>query len=434
MICGSLWSLFIALGIIFSNGFLDKICIVWGLFSQYFFVLFCLSFSKMDKTNPFFSILITLIPIIISPIILFSDLIIGKTIFHPGGFVESPDGPFVFIFYIFHFIYSFMAFYYLVKGYKLASGIRRIQFQYLFIGFGLVIFWFLFLSILLPSFGIYYFISLSSYSLIILAIIFLYIISRFRFMGIRFVIRKGMIYTISAVIVFAIYTALVFIIRGFFTELTKTNTYILNALAIIIIALGFEPLRREVRKVIDYWFFPERKKLEKALQEIKSELPRTVDLGKFAQTANEEIGKIIPVQKIQFFLLDKKEGIYHLIFPDSEKDKIKFRLDHILIKYILNKKEIIVREELAIMSEGKSQVEKEEIDKIDEEMEKYDFAVAIPLGYERPNGILFLEAKPNRDAYTSDDLNFLDDLKNQASFALDNAIMYKEAVERIRVE
>lgn len=398
-----------------------------------FFLLFCLHFPKENKALSIGKEITLFIPgLIFTFFALFTNSLI-KVI--GGNNIEY--NKLIFTFYFLTLVLYFLIFGagILVKKYIKSTGLIRLQLKYLIIGFlisGVLV---LTMSAYQAYLGRTYGLTLSVLinSVIIFAIFATYAMIRHRLMGIRLVIRRGAIYTISAILVFLIYTGLVFLAKGLFENYAAENRFALNSIAIVLIALGFEPLRRGVRGVIDAWFFPEGKKIEKSLQKMKQELPKSVDFNKFAEALSKEISQIISAKETGFFLLNKKEGIYHQIFPESEKDRIRLRLDDILVKYILSRKEIVVREELEIFSENKSQVEKEEMEKIGQEMGKYGWAACLPIGFEQVNGLLCLSQKTNNDAYTSEDIKFLDNLKNQASSALDNAILYKEAVERIKV-
>lgn len=395
--------------------------------SSYFFSFL---FPKQSKRYPIVDkivLLVGLVALFLSP---FSSLIVKEIAFKAWG-TDLVFGSGIFLFYLLTLLWCFSV-YALFKKYRRAVGMERLQIWYLWLGLFLFLLMNLIFNVILPAIrGTYELYQIGNFSVVFFLGLTAYAVIRHRLMGIRFAIRKGTIYTLSAIIAFVIYTTMVFIVRGLFTEITSTNVYLLNSLAIIVIAISFEPLRRGVRKLVDIWFFPESKKIEKSLAKIKEELPKTVDFDKFARALSDEIGKIIPVKEIKFFLLNKQEGIYHQIFP--EKEGIKLRLDHPLIKYILSRKGMVVREELPLLAENKSKVEKEEVEKIVSEMEKNNWLVALSIGFEQANGLLFLAAKENKDAYTSEDLKFLENLKFQASQALDNAILYKEAVERIKV-
>jgi len=256
-------------------------------------------------------------------------------------------------------------------------------------------------------------------------------IIKHRLMGIRLIIRKGLIYLITLVFSLIIYVGLIFLMQAILESSTDINAIVINLSSVLIIALGFEQLRRLVKQLIDNLFFPERKTLQQSLTRIKQELPQRIDLQKIFEITKQEIQKVVPVKSIDFALLDKAKGIYYSLPRQQGRE---LTTNSPLIKYLISQQDILVRDELPIRAESKSEVEKKELQAIGKQLDKQKIALIVPLGTEKPSGLLLCGPKAGKEGFTSDDIKYLNTLRQQASLALDNALLYQQAVERIKVK
>ncbi|MFH1598050.1 MAG: histidine kinase N-terminal 7TM domain-containing protein [Patescibacteria group bacterium] len=327
-------------------------------------------------------------------------------------------------------IYGFIL---LVIKFRKSIGLRKAQLRYLLVGFLLM---FLLVLIFNFAFVVFFdnpsFISLGPIFSLPFIILTTFAIIKHRLMGIRLIIRKGIIYTVTLIVSLIVYVALIFFLQYVIESTTTINAMVINFMAVLIIAIGFEPLRKWLRKIVDNIFFPERKTLQQSLVRIKEELPKKVSIVKLFDITKQEIMKIVPVSNIQFQILDGRKGTYQDL--DGNKKTIDLRINSPMIKIMMAQKDVLVREELVIQAEEKSEVEKKELEKIGKILDKYKVALIIPLGLEKPSGLVLCGYKKSKEAFTSDDIIFINTLRTQASIALENALLYKQAVERIRIK
>jgi len=315
----------------------------------------------------------------------------------------------------------------LIKG----TGLKKLQLKYILSGSLLMFLLILtFNFIMVVFFSNPQFVKYAPLFILPFVIFTAVAIIKHRLMGIRLIVRKGLIYLITLVVSLIFYVALIFFLQAIIESTTNINTIVINFMAVLVIAIGFEPLRHLVRKTVDQLFFPERKTLNQSLARIKQELPLKVDVKKIFEITKQEIMKVVPVSNIFFQILDRKKGSYQDLSGDG--GVLDLKINSPIIKIMMAQKDILVREELPIQAENKSEVERKEFEEIGKELDKRKIAIVIPLGLEKPSGLVLCGYKKSKEAFTSDDIQFINTLRRQASVALDNALLYKQAVERIK--
>lgn len=254
---------------------------------------------------------------------------------------------------------------------------------------------------------------------------------RHRFFGIRFIVRKGTIYLLSVIAALFLYGAIILTLSALIPKPTTASAVAVNLLAVLVIALSFEPLRRFVRRKVDEWFFPERRKIQQEIKRIQERLPREVNFEKYKGELFGAFRTVLKFNEARFLLLDRREGVYREIAPQG-KALPALRLDDRMVKYVIGKWRILVRDELPPLMEDLSKVEQEELMGIYTKLKELKAALAMPIGDEkRPEGLFFVDAKPRGDAFTTDELADLETVRFAASQALFNAVLYKETIENL---
>lgn len=186
-----------------------------------------------------------------------------------------------------------------------------------------------------------------------------------------------------------------------------------------------------VRGWVDAWFFPEQKRIQREIQQIQQDIPRQLNFEKYEAELLDAVGTALSFWEAHFFLLDKREAVYREIAP-RRTPFMPLRLDDQMVKYIIGKWRILVRDELLLLLEDLPRIEQEEIMKIHTKMKELRAALALPIGDDKkPEGILLLDAAAREGAFTTDELTDLEHVRFAASQALFNAVLYKETIENI---
>lgn len=319
------------------------------------------------------------------------------------------------------------------KKFIQSKGILRIQFQYIF--FGLVIMYtgIVFFSFILPVvFQNANYIYLYSLFTLPFAFFCSYIIFRYRFLDIHVILRKGLIYGVSLITSLAVYTYLALTLKITIEESWDVSPGITAAMLIILVALGFPPLKMLVEKSINT-LFKGRKSIDLAVKELREQVSQKKDLDALVELVVNNVTKYLEVDWVKFFIISHRDHTY-IFEGDGESEKIQPNNE--LVRYFEKYSDVLVRDEIPhLMEEKDGKFEKEMLQKVEKEMKKLDASLALPFKTEDElYAVTFLGNRREGSAYSVQDVEYLVQLREQVNFTLASAVLYRDAMERIRVQ
>jgi len=318
--------------------------------------------------------------------------------------------------------------------YKITNEMReRNQIKYLFIAAstGIV---FSFMNALL-SFGIKIY-PIAGFTTIIYTSIVAYAIVRHQLMDIRVVISRGFTYASLVGAITGIYILTVGIFQGIFgTTVFARSSFLVNALAAMIIAATFQPLRNRIHSTVDKLFFKEKYNPQKILKEFTWALSSLIEADKISNLLINTATETLHIAKSSVFLAEREGSRFRInamkglpARPGNEEtiEKIYFEKDEFLPRWLKEKDKIFVREEFEFRLARQEFNPTEELNKLKE----LEANLSIPLKMkDELVGIFNLSNKMSGEMFTSEDLEFLTTLANQAAIAIENAWLYEEMRE-----
>ncbi len=118
-------------------------------------------------------------------------------------------------------------------------------------------------------------------------------------MDLDLIIQRSLIYGAVTATLAAIYVSFVFGIGSVLGVLLgKSDSKILSAVAFVVIAFVFDPVKRRVQESIDKIFYRERRDYQKALLEFSQELPRQMNLQQILSSVVHRISNTMHVEKV----------------------------------------------------------------------------------------------------------------------------------------
>lgn len=403
---------------------------IFGPFITYYFLKFCLVFTK-SKLYRFNKIFFALTWLIIFFVIF--GLVIKNIKFFEGTLVFDP-GSFYLFYSIILFIDIILGVYVLFKEFLKAQGLYKVQLLYVLLGLlvsGAIA---LITNLILPQLGVIdiNILRLGIYGMIFFIGLTSYAILKYRLMDVRVIIRRSAVFTVLVLIITALYAVLSYLLSVSFTQLFGIQSVILNGvLMAILVALGFEPLKKWLSEVTDSFLFKAEYKPQEVLGEFSEHLTTTLDLYSIRDFILSGLLKIFKNKFTSLFLLDEEKGAYVKL---GDAGKVVAQLDTIdkkLFSKISNylaeigkERDVIVREEVKKIFEYQA----DPIMKLlVEQMDKFEVNLIVPL-YLRDKlvGILFLGDKKSGDVYSQEDIRVLEIIAGQSAVAIQNAQLFEE--------
>jgi len=333
-------------------------------------------------------------------------------------------GPAYPAFIIYFLLAAVHGLYLLLKGYRQASRLKRNQLRYFFwtwlIGFlggG---------STFLPTMDI----DIQPWSIYLIPICLVvetYAIVKYRSMDINIVLRRGMVYSILVCSLTALFLISLISFEKLFQSYVGYSSMVGTAIAALILAIVFQPLKNKVQSWVDRFFFKGAYDYYNTLKKTSEAMTSILDLEKLIDHLLSPITVDMKVEGSSLLLRNRERtGPYlstHRFFGRQEEGERRSLLpeDSAIVSRLK-------RSPGALMREGiKDHLPPQEAEEISQEMSQLEADLAIPVILQRELlAILLLGPKLSGDPFSEEDLQLLSTLANQAAVAIKNAQLYDE--------
>jgi signal transduction histidine kinase len=321
----------------------------------------------------------------------------------------------------------------LVRRFYAASGMRRLQIQYVLLGTAIPVAGVFLTNLILPPvFGV---ITLAPYGRL-LALIFLpvtaHAIIRYRLMDIRLFVRKAVVYVSAMAVGAAFFAAMLGLVEAVAPQTKQKSILETLALAIAIAAV-FQPVKGWIERALDRYVYRERQDYPKVLKESSQQLSTVLDGPAMAHYIVRIVATMFRPEVADVYLRDHSRDVFVSLPPPSYgpmrgEERVVVPGSH-LARYLERDSRLLICDEVC-------EAGKEEITRAVEELRILGGEIAVAfwhLGGLR--GFLVVGAKMSGDAYFSEDLDFLVTLGSHAAVALENLRLHRQMEEeRLRAE
>jgi len=336
-----------------------------------------------------------------------------------------PEGGVLFHFWLLWFLIALSyGLYILIKKIKESRGIKREQIKYVILaasiafGGGLTIFplWY---KIPCPPIGIFI--------IFLYPLILAYAILRYRFMDIRFVLGRGAIYTLSFITVIASAFLLIFLNNLLGNPVPISIAW---PLILIISILLFQPIFRFFEKFASKYFYYTFYSYQTVLTDLGRKLTQVLDLDQLSSLIVNTLMNTMKLDRTVVLLREPGDGEYIIQrnIGFKEENGISLVKDNFLTVWLGRTQKPLVYEELSLIIRDTTEKEEgERLEKLQGNMKRIEAALCLPLFIEEKIvGMIVLGNKLSGEPYSSQDIELLTNLANQASIALQNARLYSE--------
>ncbi|MFT3891313.1 MAG: ATP-binding protein [Anaerolineales bacterium] len=302
----------------------------------------------------------------------------------------------------------------LAGEYKKSPPLQKVRIQYLILAISIV--W---LGMLANSSS-----ALRPYPIdvtanIISAVLIALAILRYQLLDINIVIRKGMVYSVSVLIMGVGYFIVVFLLTRLFV-LDRSNTLFLSIIAAVIVVGILTPLRDRIQVQIDRALFREKYDGMAMIQRLSDTIASILELDRLANTILDDITESM---HIQWAVLSHKQGKGFLpVAARGVETQYQCMLneDHPVLLNRSNKRGVVTTNDIHEML-GQGRLPREQFDALT----ALNIQMIIPLQTRhRLVGVLILGPKLSQQVYSPDDELVLATLANHVAVAMDNARLY----------
>ena len=239
-----------------------------------------------------------------------------------------------------------------------------------------------------------------------------YVIMRFRLLRADYWMRQSLIYALLTVFVVVAYGLLVSGIALIFSiAMPSDNPFLIGGM-VFLIAIFLDPLRTRLQAWVDSTFFRGQRAHEDRMRTFTYQLTNALDLNTIGRVLRDQIDSSLMPDRIHIYTYDSLNDQYAALANGNGRatSDIRFSANSSLVQYFQN-------ENIALYLDT---INPPALLKADEaRLALLGARLFVGLkGENRPVGWLALGSPLSGVAYTPRDLDFLDNLSNQASVAI----------------
>jgi signal transduction histidine kinase len=289
----------------------------------------------------------------------------------------------------------------------------------------------------LKSFGFPAF-PVSSFAMAAFGLLNAYAIVRHRFLDIEVIVKKGAVYTTLTAVITLSYAGMMMLANMLFEGTSQSLA--VNAVAVIIIAFAFQPLRNGIQILVDRWFYRSRYNYRQTLRAFGAEIIRTVGRRETALRLVHTVTETVHIGHACVAWKEKGESGYRILAERAMGGEAVFfeagrplEAPGVFDDTFRKGAEVLDREELGLLAQdAPSSQEKESLLSAASWLKTLGYELVIPVLVKDDMTALFLlSAKLSEAAYTAQDVELLQICANQAGVAIESSVLY-DRLERSR--
>lgn len=262
---------------------------------------------------------------------------------------------------------------------------------------------------------------LTSVALLVGAASIAWAIIRYQFLDIRLIIRKGLIFSLSSALLIGIYLLVYSQGKRLISGIVNIQLPLLEILFIIFALLFFQPILGTIERLIERIFMRDRLDHRNVLNELSREILTTLNTDELSKKMTTTLKEALSLESTELILANR-DGSFVL-----QKDR-RYFFDGTeeWISVLHSNKEPLGFDELTLRVSDDTHLES---------LRLLGAYLLVPFIHrESLMGILILGQKITKTTFTTEDLTIFSVLANQAAIALENARLYRESLEKQRME
>ncbi len=374
-------------------------------------------------------------------------IIVSLLVFIPGVMITGvhiTDGTNGLQFTNWYFVYSLylvayfnFAFYAIARKYQNAQGVVRLQLKHIFLGLFPITTAGLVTNLILPWLGNFSFNWVGPVTTLITFGIVGYSVFRYRLMGMRFLVMRSLEYLGIATFVYFIFLFVVYLEQSLFGSVFAFGALMLGIPLAFAFVWAYFRVQGLITRFSSSIFYATSYNPQIVLKNLINRITAVIDLEELLELLFAEISRVMRTEKMALIFISyektydkktKKEILQeHLTVARVQgfgPGDIEIDEHHcFMTDYLKNNLEIIVTDELGIPRPGVHKLEEEIAFK--KRAEKAGVSLVLPLiTHNKLSGVIVLGNKKFNDAYTKEDIDFLDLVSRQSGIAIENARLY----------
>ncbi|NTU98390.1 GAF domain-containing sensor histidine kinase [Candidatus Falkowbacteria bacterium] len=241
-----------------------------------------------------------------------------------------------------------------------------------------------------------------------------YAIIKYRLMGIKVLASKVYTYLLISAFSLVFFHITIFVDFYFLGGIYSYKALMFSPWIAVLYSISLLPVLNKIQSSSDVIFYRNNAPRQ-IIKDLSLELSSSINLYELIGITSEIFRKVLASESLKVYLkkADEKKEVFYCVLMEE----LKVGPTSLIYKPVVKNRTVLVRDELK--RKGETALVKE--------MDKSEAKLIAPLVLRnKVIGLLYLGEKVDGDAYTREDIDFLDIISSQAAVAIENARLYKE--------
>jgi diguanylate cyclase (GGDEF)-like protein len=256
-----------------------------------------------------------------------------------------------------------------------------------------------------------------------------YAVSRFQLLDIRFVVRRGLGFTLAIIPITALYIAGLLITFKYYPRLPAYTILLIAVLLTILLAIISFSLRRPIQELVDRLFYRETYDHRQTLIGFTNKMGNILNLEQLTTEMLQTLSKAIRISQAILLFEDPGSSLFTVrcVYPDTN-DKLanifSLSFDSPVVVWLQKESQILTMKQVDTAPQFKALWESEKESLHNSQMELF-----CPLkSHGKLVGILGLSKKHTNQIFLQEDIDLVMSVANQAGVIVENAQLYSQAM------
>jgi signal transduction histidine kinase len=422
------WIYFIFINLFFRNLIIERFVFAFAALSVISQVYFALLFPDNKLIKKIWSYILLTIGIFFIIVSFIPNTLFTKIEISPYGYTTLDYGilsKYYSLFILICIIIPIIVFY---KKYKKISreNITKAQLKYLITGSSLFFIINVLTNSILPTFyKIYFFNAIGPVFSIVYATFLFYIMRKYKFLNIKVIFQRSLIYSFVIAVIIGFYLMLVSILGYIFANEFKIAVIFSAGVTVLAGIYGVPYIEKYFNRFTDKLFFKDKYDYSEAVFYLSQILNRNINLEALMEEVSVKLKEVFKIKVIYFFFPGQ-----NLIFDGVKFDQNKIIVSESVSNYIFTR--IVIFSEIPFIIKNLEDVNGSEsevmaLKELDVIGDKFDIEVSMPLLIENKLvGVIILSKKQSGELYTDIDMKLLQTFSYQAAVAIEKAQLYNQ--------
>lgn len=249
-------------------------------------------------------------------------------------------------------------------------------------------------------------------------------IVRYQFLDVRLIVRQSLVFSASSAILVGVYLLLITQVAAFIKDVLEIQTPLVDVAFIVLVLLFFQPVKHRVDELIQRLFLRDKADPRAILESYSREIASLFDMDDLKKRMIGILTEQLFIERAFFATRDEETKGYILELKGLAVEP--FRADETLFVEVRQRGRPVAFEEFVL---------DRPLTPVTEVLSRWGCRLVVPIiDRSELTAVLLLGEKISGYRYGVEDFHLLATLANQLAVALTNAELYREALEKQKME